>query len=272
MSGTLYIVATPIGHLEDITLRAIRILSDVHGIAAEDTRHTLKLLNRYEIRKPLISLHEHNESERISLLADKLANGEDWALVSDAGTPGLCDPGAQVVAALRANGFPCVPVPGPSALATAISVSGLDGSRFHFEGFLPSRGSQRIRRLHALAEMDNPVFLYEAPHRLTKTLRELLDTMGDRNITLFRELTKLHEEISDTTLKRALSEERESRGEFVLLIKPLDPVRTMVSDQTIVDHACELTANGMTCKQAALQTASDLGVRKNYVYNLLIDR
>lgn len=147
MSGTLYVVATPIGNLEDITLRAVRILSEVNGIAAEDTRHTLKLLNHLGLHKPLLSLHAHNEAERVALMKEKLDNKENWALVSDAGTPGICDPGAQLVFELRRCGYACVPVPGVSALTTALSVSGLLDSRFYFEGFLPARGPARRERI-----------------------------------------------------------------------------------------------------------------------------
>ncbi len=272
MSGKLYIVATPIGNLEDITLRAVRVLSQVNGIAAEDTRRTLKLLNHLNIHKPLLSLHVHNESERVSLLANKLENGEDWALVSDAGTPGLCDPGAQVVTALRERGYPCVPIPGPSALATAISISGLIDSRFHFEGFLPARGTQRNNRLNALVTIDVPIFLYESPHRLDKTLQSLLNALGERNIILFRELTKLHEEVVDTTLQEALHQETRPRGEYVLLIKPNEIKEFVIADEVIIDHALALMSNGMTRKLAIVQTVTDLGVRKNHVYRLMIDK
>lgn len=271
MNGTLYIVATPIGNLEDITLRAVRILNVVDGIAAEDTRHTLKLLNHLGIKKPMISLHEHNEIERIALVAEKLQRGESWALVSDAGTPGLCDPGAQIVSALRKQGYPCVPIAGASALATALSVSGLVESRFHFEGFLPSHGSDRTKRLEALKSLFEPIVLYEAPHRIKSTLKALLTALGDRDITVFRELTKMHEEVLDTTLETALANADNARGEYVLLIRA-KAAETPVTDDEILTHLSALIQNGMPKKQAVLQTAKDLHVGKNRVYPLSLNR
>ncbi len=270
MSGTLYIVATPIGNLEDITLRAIRILTEVDGIAAEDTRHTLKLLNHLGIKKPLLSLHEHNENDRISLLMEKLDRGENWALVSDAGTPGLCDPGAQLISSLRPKGYPCVPVSGCSALATALSVSGLLDSRFFFEGFLPSKGTQRNKRLEALKSLSEPIFLYEAPHRLKSTVEDLLRALGDRRITVFRELTKLHEQVYDSTLSEALASEDAARGEYVLLLheKAQDEELT---DDAIKEHLVSLIQSGIPKKQAILKTVQDLHVRKNQVYSISLD-
>ncbi len=270
MNGTLYIVATPIGNLEDITLRAVRILGIVDGIAAEDTRHTLKLLNHLGIRKPLLSLHEHNEIDRIALVAEKLQRGESWALVSDAGTPGLCDPGAQLVAALRKQGYPCVPIAGVSALATALSVSGLVESRFHFEGFLPSHGSARTKRLEALKALFDPIVLYEAPHRFKSTLKALFASLGERDITVFRELTKLHEEVFDSTLGNALLNADNARGEYVLLIHA-KKAEAPVTDEEILAHLSAMIQNGMPKKQAVVQTAEDLRVGKNRVYPLSLD-
>jgi len=269
--GTLYVVSTPIGNLEDITLRAVRILSEVDGIAAEDTRHTLKLLNHLSIRKPLLSLHEHNETERISLMMEKLDLGENWALVSDAGTPGICDPGAQLISSLRQNGYPCVPIPGVSALATALSMSGLQRSFFHFEGFLPPRGTERKQRIEALSNMDDPILLYESPHRLKSTLLDLFTAMHDRRLTVFRELTKLHEQIYDTTLSEAIQQTDAARGEYVLLLHARPEQAFEVSEEDIKIRLQSLLGSGLPKKEAVARTALELHVRKNQVYRLSID-
>lgn len=272
MNGTLYVVATPIGNLEDITLRAVRILGEVSGIAAEDTRHTRKLLNHLGIKKPLLSLHAHNEAERVELLTQRLARGEDWALVSDAGTPGISDPGAVIVAALRKHAIACVPVPGPSALAAALSVGGLSDGRFFFEGFLPASGAGRRAHLAHIGSLCVPILLYESPHRLAKTLGDLLLALGDRPITIFRELTKLYEEVRETSLIVAAEKAKEEtpRGEHVLLIHANEVMRE-VDDDTIAAHILSLLEKGIAHKEAVVETAKDLGVRKNRVYRLFLD-
>lgn len=269
MNGTLYIVATPIGNLEDITLRAVRILGEVHTIAAEDTRHTRKLLSHLGIQKPLLSLHAHNEAARTTMVEALLQGGHNLALVSDAGTPGLCDPGAQIVAAMRERGFDCVPIPGPSALAAALSVSALTHSRFFFQGFLPARGAERTRHLATLAALDVPIFLYEAPHRLHKTLAALHHALGDRQVTVFRELTKRFEEVFDIVLSQD-PEQLQARGEYVLLVHPA-AVCAQADDDVILDHLCALIQQGIGAKDAVAQTAADLNVKKNRVYQLHID-
>ena len=270
MSGTLYIVATPIGNLEDITLRAVRVLHEVDGIAAEDTRHTIKLLNHLGIKKPMLSLHEHNESERISLMMEKLDSNQSWALVSDAGTPGLCDPGSQLIAALRPKGYPCIPVPGCSALASALSVSGLLESRFHFEGFLPSKGTPRNIRLEALKSLEEPIFFYEAPHRFLSTVEDLFKTLGDRKITVFRELTKIHEQVYESTLSNILRSADTPRGEYVLLIHKSEEVKA-ISEDAIKEYLLRLMESGVPKKQAVLKTVQELHVRKNQVYSISLE-
>ena len=269
MAGMLYVVATPIGNLEDITLRAIRILKEVDGIAAEDTRHTAQLLRHLHIHKPLLSLHEHNENERAQLLADKLEQGETWAFVSDAGTPGICDPGARLVQTLHKKQIRCIPVPGPSALATAISVAGLSSSHFHFEGFLPVKGAERKERLQKLFCMNEPFLLYEAPHRLQKTLHELYATFGDAPLVVARELTKVYEQICTTTIGQAKEQFAAPKGEFVLVIEPLPQTRTVDKEQAGA-YLNMLMEQGLSHRQAAAQTADLFGMRKNEAYALAL--
>lgn len=269
MAGTLYVVATPIGNLEDITLRAIRILKEVDGIAAEDTRHTAQLLRHLQIHKPLLSLHEHNENERAQQLAEKLEQGENWAFVSDAGTPGICDPGARLVQALHQKQICCVPVPGPSALTTAISVAGITSSHFHFEGFLPVKGAERRERLQILAQIGEPIILYEAPHRLQKTLDELYTIFADAPIVVARELTKVYEQICTTTLGQAKEQFPTPKGEFVLLIEPLMEKRAVDKEQAAL-YLKALMEQGISHKQAAAQTAKQFGMRKNEAYALAL--
>ncbi|MBQ9988139.1 MAG: 16S rRNA (cytidine(1402)-2'-O)-methyltransferase [Clostridia bacterium] len=269
MKGTLYIVATPIGNLEDITVRAMRILKEVDGIAAEDTRHTKRLTNHLDVHKPMISLHMHNEREKIEFLRDKLQQGENWALVSDAGTPGICDPGAPVIAALRDQGFSIVPIPGPSALITAMSASGLTDSRFLFEGFLPPRGTDRKKRLDALNETSCALAFYEAPHRIAKTLLELSERWPERKITVCRELTKLHEEIVTLPLKEAAEKFSEPRGEFVLIVHPAPPKEEKTaSPEDILALMEEKMSAGLSRKQAAAEIAALFNRRTNEIYTL----
>jgi 16S rRNA (cytidine1402-2'-O)-methyltransferase len=220
MPGTLYVVATPIGNLEDVTLRALRILRDVSVIAAEDTRRTARLLQQYSISTPTTSLHQHNEGHRTSGLLARLAAGESVALVSDAGTPVVSDPGASLVAAAHAAGIRVEPIPGASATLTALSASGLPAEPFTYVGFAPAKGSDRKRWFAELAGLTSTLILFEAPHRLNRTLRDLLDALGDRKTLVARELTKTHEELVIRPLSQHLAEEREPRGEYTIVLEP----------------------------------------------------
>ena len=194
MKGKLYIVATPIGNLDDITLRALKILKEVDIIAAEDTRQTLKLLNHLEISKPLISYHRHNEDVRSDILLEKLNNGQDIALVSDAGTPGICDPGEEVIKKAIKDGITVVPIPGPCAMINALIASGIDSKEFCFFGFLPLNKKLRREKLEQIKNIDKTIILYEAPHKMKNTLKDLSEILDNRQIVLARELTKIHEE------------------------------------------------------------------------------
>ena len=221
MPGTLYLVATPIGNLEDITLRALRILKEVSLIACEDTRQTSKLLRHYQIDRPTISYHEHNEHERTPQLIARLAAGESIALVSDAGTPAISDPGSILVREAIKNQLPVVPIPGVSALITGLVGSGLPTEEFLFVGFLPSRSGQRRKQLTALADMRATLVFYESPYRITQTLSDALEILGSRPAAIARELTKLHEQFLRGTLAELLDslEQQPARGEMVLLIE-----------------------------------------------------
>lgn len=225
MVGTLYIVATPIGNLEDVTLRALRILKEVDLIACEDTRQTAKLLRRYGIPTPTISFHEHNERERTPHLIQRLKEGQSVALVSDAGTPVLSDPGLVLIDRALAEGIPIVPIPGPSALTTALMAAGLPMERFLFVGFLPATRSQRITMLKMLRDFPYPLVLFEAPHRLRHTLEDLCEAWGNRPVVLAREMTKIHEEFLRTTLEdlRRQMASRDVRGEIVLVVGGAHP-------------------------------------------------
>jgi 16S rRNA (cytidine1402-2'-O)-methyltransferase len=218
MPGTLYVVATPIGNLEDVTLRALRILREVSVIAAEDTRRTSRLLQHYSISTPTTSLHAHNEDARTPGLIERLRAGESIALVSDAGTPVVSDPGARLVAAAHAAGVRVEPVPGPSAALAAISASGIGGDEFLFVGFPPSRAAARLAWLGRLAAEPRPLVLYEAPHRIQATLRDMLATFGDRVMVLGRELTKAHEELVVRPISQHLAEIGDGRGEYTLVV------------------------------------------------------
>jgi 16S rRNA (cytidine1402-2'-O)-methyltransferase len=220
MPGTLYVVATPIGNLEDVTLRALRILREVSVIAAEDTRRTARLLQHYSISTPTTSLHKHNEGLRAPVLLARLAAGESVALVSDAGTPLVSDPGADLVAAAHAAGIRVEPIPGPSAAVAALSASGLQAEQFLFVGFPPIKSKDRKLWFSSLAEQDVTTIVYEAPHRIRQTLSDLLESLGDRRIAVGRELTKAHENLAVCTISEHLYLQTTPRGEYTLVIPP----------------------------------------------------
>jgi 16S rRNA (cytidine1402-2'-O)-methyltransferase len=220
MAGNLYIVSTPIGNLEDITLRALRVLKEVGIIAAEDTRHTRKLLSRYDIHVPMTSYHDFNKLEKAEVLISKIKEGTDIALVSDAGTPGISDPGYYLIKRAIEEGIKVIPVPGATALTAALSISGLPTDRFSFIGFIPKKRSARERTLKMLSELEHTIILYESPHRVIKTLKEIKEIFGDRRIAIARELTKMHEEIVRGTLSEVIDKlGTRPRGEIVLIIE-----------------------------------------------------
>lgn len=271
--GVLYLVSTPIGNLEDITLRALRVLRDVRLIAAEDTRHTGKLLAHYGITTPLVSYHEHNKLARLDRIFAALADGE-VALVSDAGTPGLADPGYELVRAVLARGGRAVPVPGASALLAAVVVSGLAPGPFTFAGFPPRRVGERRAALARLAQSAEPTVLYEAPHRLLATLADLHTACGDRVVAIARELTKLHEEIRREPLSAALAhfQQHPPRGEFVIVVAGA-PAITATPEETAARGAAvlrELLASGLAPTAAAKEAARRSGHPRADLYALAV--
>lgn len=268
-TGTLYIVSTPIGNLSDISLRAKEILSSVDFIAAEDTRVTIKLLNRFAINKPLISYYEHNRRERGEEILVRLQNGQSCALVSDAGTPAISDPGQDLVFLCANAGVTVYSVPGPCAAIAALSVSGLETGRFTFEGFLSMNKKSRLKHLTNLQTEKRTMVFYEAPHKLKATLADLLKTFGDRPISLSRELTKIHEETLRMSLCEAVSyfENTAPRGEFVLCIEGLNAGEEQIPDEIDPLEIVEkLISEGQSLSDAVKNAAKQAGVPKNDLY------
>ncbi len=272
--GTLYLVGTPIGNLEDITLRALRVLKSADMIAAEDTRHTGKLLHHFQITTPQISYHDHNSQQRIPQLVARLQQGEALALVTDAGMPGISDPGYELVCACVAHNLTVVPIPGPSAVVTAIAAAGLPSDRFVFEGFLPVKGKSRQERLGALKREPRTVVLYESPHRLIKTLTDLATVLStDRKITLARELTKRYEEFWRGTIGEALGhyETVVPKGEFTVAIAPTPPTASFLSETEIVAELKNLIAQGLSRSDASRQLAQSTELSKRDIYQLSLE-
>ena len=274
MSGTLYIVGTPIGNLGDFSPRAMEILQSVDFIAAEDTRVTLKLLNHFGIKKPMISYFEHNRFERGEIICQRLENGENAALVSDAGMPAISDPGELLVKQCAQRDMPVLAVPGPSAVVTALAVSGLPTGRFSFEGFLSTNRKGRSDHLQSLKNDPHTLVFYEAPHKLCRTLSDLYEVFGDRRIALVRELTKIHEEVFRTTLSGAIAHYAANppRGEFVLVIEgaPEDTGETEpMTLQEAVRMARQQMEQGASAAAAAKEAAALSGLRKNEIYRQL---
>src|SRR5688572_6206971 len=272
MPGTLYLVATPIGNLRDITFRAVEVLKGVDVIACEDTRHTRKLLNAIEIDNKLVSYHDHNESERAAELAEMLAAGKSVAVVSDAGTPGINDPGFRLVQAAREAGVAVVPIPGAVAFVNAAVASGLPTDSLFFGGFLPAKTGERRRRLEELREIPATLIFYEAPHRLIASLRDCLDVLGDRNASVARELTKLHEEIATAPLSVLIERFQTDtvRGEIVLTIDRVSEAAvTNTSDPSVVSRYRELIDAGADRKAAMKAVAKEFGMARDKVYRLV---
>ena len=272
MAGILYLVATPIGNLADITHRALQVLKDVDLIACEDTRHTHKLLSHYGITTKTISYHEHNEQQRTAQLIDMLQQGSDIAVVSDAGTPSISDPGFRLVRAAIENEIAVVPVPGPSALISALVAAGLPTDEFFFAGFLPARSNARRARLDELRSVPGTLIFYEAPHRLTATLKDAYEILGEREAVVARELTKVHEEIRRGRLSQLATDyadEKDIRGEIVLLIdrNVLGVAPQTVSIASLVE---QFEQGGMDHRAALKKAARELGLSRAEAYRRLI--
>lgn len=281
MSGILYLCATPIGNMEDITYRVVRILNEVDLIAAEDTRTSKKLLDRYDINTPMTSYHEHNKIEKAKTLINKLQEGKNIALITDAGTPGISDPGEELVAMCYEEKIEVTSLPGAAALITAITMSGQSSRRFVFEAFLPKDKKYRRHILEELKNETRTIIIYESPHHLKSTLRELSDVLGlDRELTITRELTKRHEEKNKTTFEKALEyyEVNEPRGEYVLVIAGKsramqeEEKREMWEEKTIKEHMDIYLNQGLDKKEAMKAVAKDRGVSKRDIYKELIDQ
>ena len=270
MPGTIYLVGTPLGNLEDITLRALKILREVDVIACEDTRRTCKLLDHFEIQKPLLSYHEHNEDASAKGLAARAEAGDDIAVVSDAGMPGISDPGFRVVQQAIQAGITLVPIPGPVALETALTVSGLPTDSFRFGGFLPARQSQRRKALTECAAETATLVFYEAPHRIEATLADIVEILGDRPVVVAREMTKLHEEFLRGPASGVLAElkaKSRARGEITLLIGRADSAQP--KDKPIHERVAELVKDGAGRMEAIKRAAKEYGISKSEAYRLL---
>lgn len=267
--GVLYVVATPIGNLEDLTFRAVRILGEVTIVAAEDTRRTARLLKHYGIQTPTLSFHEHNEHQKAPRLLTMLEQGQSIALVSDAGTPLLSDPGGALVKAALGLGIQVTPVPGASAVLAALVASGLTGNRFTFVGFPPNRSLARKKWLQALHWEQGPLVVFEAPHRILGLLTDMLETLGDREVAVCRELTKIHEELVIGPISVALSHFVQPRGEFTIVIYPTTEKKEAPSKQDVLNEFGRLTNSTPTRRAAVTQIARKYGLSARSVYQIL---
>lgn len=271
--GTLYIVGTPIGNLEDMTFRAVRILQAVDIIAAEDTRHTGKLLQHFQVQTPQMSYHEHNRSSRIPELLEYLQFGKAIALVSDAGMPGISDPGYELVKACVDAGITVVPIPSATAAITALSASGLPTNRFIFDGFLPAKSQQRREYLESLLTESRTLVFYESPHRLRDTLQDLADILGsDRLIVIARELTKLYEEFWRGTISDAIAhyQQKEPQGEYTLLVAGIPPTKPQLTEAELKAELLEMMKQGVSRSQASRQLAKDISISRRQLYQLAL--
>ena len=279
MTGTLYLCATPIGNLEDITFRVLRTLKEVDLIAAEDTRNSIKLLNHFDIKTPMTSYHEYNKIEKAYQLVAKLKEGQNIALITDAGTPGISDPGEDLVRICYEEGVPVTSLPGAAACITALTMSGRATRRFAFEAFLPREKKERVQVLKELEQETRTIILYEAPHHLKKTLEELKEHLGNRPMTICRELTKKHEEKLQMTIEEALLyyEETDPRGEYVLVLagKPLDEIQKEQQQEwealTLEEHMAIYENQGVARKEAMKLVAKDRGTTKREIYQALLE-
>lgn len=280
--GTLYLCPTPIGNLEDITLRALKILKEVDFIAAEDTRVTIKLLNHFDIKTPLLSYHEHNKKTSGAKIVSMLKEGKDIAVVSDAGTPGFSDPGEDLVKQALKVGIRVVPLPGAVAAITALIASGLNCERFVFEGFLPKKNRDKKARIKKLSKEERTIILYEAPHRIIRTLKNLKEALGNRKIVIAREITKLHEEFIRGKIETVIENfnTKPPRGEMVVLIDGCDKSQNDTSDKMVHENNAQLlklrvkllTEKGYDNKVALKKAAKELGLSRNAAYEILINK
>ena len=266
----LYVVATPIGNLEDISLRALRILREVKLIAAEDTRKTKRLLNAYHIQTPMTSYHEHNKKTKLDYILNCLKEG-DVALVSEAGMPGISDPGYELIVAANQNGIPVIPIPGPSAVITALAVSGLPTDRFLYLGFLPRRASARKQALKSVAQETGTMVILEAPHRLQQALSDLRLVLGDRRLAVCRELTKLHEEVFRGAISQAIDRFIEPRGEFTLVIEGKREEKPQKSNKIIEKRLRDMYQNGVKAKEAIASVAGETGLSRRELYRTWLE-
>ncbi|MBQ6152739.1 MAG: 16S rRNA (cytidine(1402)-2'-O)-methyltransferase [Ruminococcus sp.] len=273
MTGTLYVVGTPIGNLGDISPRALQTLKDVDFIAAEDTRVTVKLLNHFDIKKPLVSYFEHNKHEKGEVITDRIQKGESCAVVTDAGMPCISDPGEDLIRQCEEKNIPTVVIPGPSAAISALALSGLETGRFTFEGFLSVNKKSRTEHLESLLGERRTMIFYEAPHKLSGTLKDLYQTFGDRKLTIARELTKLHEEVIRTTTANAAESYADGslKGEIVLILegKKEEETSAFTLDEAVA-YAQKLIENGMRPTDAAKEAAAISKIKKNDIYRKLI--
>lgn len=277
MQGTLYLCATPIGNLEDITLRVLRTLKEADLIAAEDTRNSRKLLNHFEIKTPMTSYHEYNKIEKAKELIGQMQDGKNVALITDAGTPGISDPGEEMVRMCYESGIQVTSLPGACACVTALTLSGLPTRRFCFEAFLPMQKKERQEILRELENETRTIILYEAPHRLTRTLTELAQLFGERKISICREMTKKYETIFQATVAEAVTyyQEHEPRGEYVLVLEGKSRADSKLEEQrrweslTVEDHMQHYLSQGMEKKEAMKQVAKDRGVSKREIYRIV---
>ena len=271
----LYLVATPIGNLGDMSQRSLEILNSVDFVAAEDTRNTLKLFNKFDIKKPMVSYFEHNKRERGEYIVSRIEAGENCALVTDAGTPAISDPGEDIVKLCAEKGIDVVPIPGPCAFVQALIVSGLDTGRFSFEGFLSVNKPQRKKHLEEIKNHTQTLIFYGAPHKLKKTLADLLEGLGDRKITLCRELTKMYEQIIRTTISEAIEyfEETIPKGEFVLVVEGYkeQEEEKVLTTEDILDIVKELIDGGMSKKDAIKEASVKVNLPKREVYQMVVE-
>ena len=274
--GKLFLVATPIGNLDDITYRAVKILSEVDVIAAEDTRHSLKLLNHLNISKPLISYHRHNEDNKTEVLINKLLNGENIALITDAGTPAISDPGEEVVRQAIEKNIEIIPVPGACALINALICSGMSTREFSFYGFLPLNKKLRKNKLEEIKKENKTIILYEAPHKINQTLKDILCELGDVNVTLARELTKIHEEFIRGKISDIIENNSELKGEIIIIIEGNktinneDNIKNLLNNMTIEEHYEFYKKQNLEKKEIIKKIAKDRNVNKNEIYKKFI--
>lgn len=273
MSGKLYVVGTPIGNLGDFSPRAVRTFEEVDFIAAEDTRVTVKLLNHFEIKKPMVSYYEHNKAQKSSHIISRIFDGEDCALVTDAGMPAISDPGTDLVALCHEHGIDVVSVPGPSAIITAAAISGMDVGRFTFEGFLTGNKPKRREHLEEVKDERRTMIFYEAPHKLAATLRDMVEFFGDRKIAIIKELTKIHESVEHTTLSEAAEKYAgvKLKGEYVLIIEGKKKEEKTEDEIDGITLAKNYLAEGMSASEAAKKAAKESGMKKGDIYKALVE-